>query len=162
MNHTDVDFILQGARTLHLTGGKVSGNLFTSHSINIDNFFLVGVYPKSTAVTTKNLLSYYSAWGTADSMIVNPNGGAVNSIAFNPAGIKLVTNGSLPYSTSGLVTQSDYTMVPFNVEGPRGTANVPSVDLTNLISSHVTTSIDFRALDCGGSRNLTNIYLLFQ
>jgi hypothetical protein len=168
MNHTNINFVLDGGRTLHLTGGSVSSNMFTSNDISIDNFFLIGVYPQSTNLSTKNLLSYYSAWGTADSVIAN--NGVANSIAFNPAGINLTTNAvvrysstrTTPYSSVGLVTQSDYAMVPLNVKGPNGTATVPSVDLSNLVNSQVPTTIDFRGLDCGGSRFMNNIYLLFQ
>jgi hypothetical protein len=170
MNHTNLNFTMLGSRTLHLTGGSVSKSSFTSSTINIDNFFLVGVYPQSATLSPSNLVSYYSAWGTGDSTIANPNGGATNAVAFNPAGIDLTTNvstkytggTSTPYSNVGLVTTSDYAMIPLNVEASGGTAKVPSVDLSNLINANVPTSLDFRALDCGGSRNLGNIYLLIQ
>jgi hypothetical protein len=162
MNHTTLNMNFAGARTLQLTGGSLSGNVFTTSAISIDNFFLIGVYPKDTALTPSNLLSFYSAWGTGDSTVANSSGVATNGIAFNPAGINLTLNGSNPYSTTGVATSSAYSIVPLKVEASGGTAAVPSVSLTNLIDLAAPTTIDFRALDCGGGRYLGNIYLLFK
>ncbi len=170
MDHTQLDMSFAGARTMQLTGGSVRGNQFQTSDIAIDNFFLIGVYPKSTQVTTSNLLSYFSAWGTGDSIIDTSNGVLTNGIAFNPEGISLIDDKSekysdgevVNYSNKGLVTKSAYSIVPLNIEASGGTANVPSVPLTNLISTQEPTTVDFRALDCGGYRSLANIYLLIK
>jgi hypothetical protein len=172
MAHVTVNLTLAGPRTLHLTGGQVSGSTFITGDVDIDNFFLVGVYPQSTSLTPANLLSYYSAWGTGDSVIngTATNGTSTTGVAFNPTGITLNTNktntyptGALGYySNEGLVTTSSYAMIPLNAETPSGTASVPEVSLTNLILPQVVTTVDFRGLDCGSSRALNSIYLLIQ
>jgi hypothetical protein len=171
MDHVNVNLTFVGPRTLHLTGGQVSGTTFTVDNVEIDNFFLIGVYPQDTNLTPANLGSYYSAWGTADSTInATVNTSTVSGIAFNPAGIALTTNatnaypgGALGhYSNDGLVTSSGYAMIPLNAEAPGGVASVPEVSLTNLIMPDVSTAVDFRGLDCGSERTLNNIYLLIQ
>lgn len=174
MGEKTMNVTFAGARTLHLTGGKVDKGTFSASDISIDNFFLIGVYPKNVALSTSNLNSYYSAWGTKDATIsVNPSSGDSNGIAFNPAGIDLITDKSMTYtadqgggvghySTQGVKTDSDYSIIPLHVEASSGTAQVPEVSLTNYIAPHVPTAIDFRALDCGSSRYLENIYLLIQ
>jgi hypothetical protein len=168
MAHTAVNFTMSAPRILNITGGTVSGTTFTTTNVQIDNFFLVGVYPQSTMPSTANLASYYSAWGTGDSVITGANN--VSGIAFNPAGIDLTTNatntypdGSLGnYSNAGLVTTSSYAMIPLNAVASGGTASVPKVSITSLIAPNVSTTIDFRALDCGSGRALSSIYLLVQ
>ena len=148
----------------------MSGNSFNTAPISIDNFFLVGVYPAAVSPSISNLLSYYSAWGTGDSVVANTDGSTPNGVAFNPAGINLVTDSTMSYpdksvgaySKSGVITQSAYVIVPLNVEAPGGTAQVPGVSLNNYISPQVLTTVDFRALDAGGSRYLGDIYLLIQ
>jgi hypothetical protein len=172
MVHANVNLTFAGPRTLHLTGGQVSGTTFTVADVMIDNFFLVGVYPQDTNLAPANLLSYYSAWGTADSTInATVNKTSVSGIAFNPAGVSLTTDatstypdnlGTTPYSNDGLVTSSSYAMIPLNAEASGGVASVPEVSLTNLIMPAVSTTVDFRGLDCGDSRTLDNIYLLIQ
>jgi hypothetical protein len=170
MNHTTLNMKLVGARTLQLTNGSLSGETFSTSPIDIDNFFLVGVYPKGTTLSTNNLLSFYSAWGTSDSTVANSAGVASNGVAFNPAGIALKTNetnsypdgGTGNYSNSGVTTSSAYSIVPLNVEATGGTAQIPAVALTNLINAQVLTTVDFRALDCGSARYLGNIYLLVK
>ena len=172
MAHVNVNMTFAGPRTLHLTGGQVTGTAFTVDDVQIDNFFLVGVYPQDTALTPANLMSYYSAWGTADSTInTTVNKTSVSGIAFNPAGISLTTDAfdtypdnlaSTPYSDVGLVTSSSYAMIPLNAEASGGVASVPEVSLTNLIMPEVSTAVDFRGLDCGADRTLNNIYLLIQ
>jgi hypothetical protein len=174
MGEKTVNVTFAGARTLHLTGGSVSKGSFSASTISIDNFFLIGVYPKNVALSTNNLNSYYSAWGTKDATISeSPSSGDSNGIAFNPAGIDLITDQSMTYtmaqgggvglySTQGVKTDSDYSIIPLHVEASGGTAQVPEVSLTNYIAPRVPTAIDFRALDCGGSRYLDSIYLLIQ
>jgi hypothetical protein len=170
MNHTNVSFTVMGNRTLNITGGSLNGNTFTTGTINIDNFFLVGVYPTGAALSQSNLLSYYSAWGTGDSTIELSSGTLTNGIAFNPSGIDLLTNATNVYpdgsngfySNNGLVTSSVYSVIPLNVEAPGGTANVPEVNLTNLVTSDTSTEIDFRGLDCGAARSFGDVYLLIR
>jgi hypothetical protein len=183
MLHANVNLTFAGPRTLHLTGGEVKGTMFTVDNVQIDNFFLVGVYAQGTALTPANVSSYYSAWGTADSVlsasVKNPPSNVnapTTGIAFNPAGIDFATNAtdtysgnlvSTPYSDNGLITNSGYALIPltssFNgTEYSGGVASVPEVSLTNLIMPEVSTSVDFRGLDCGADRTLGNIYLLIQ
>ena len=172
MAHANVNFMMAGARVLNVTGGSVSGNAFTTENVEIDNFFLVGVYPQSSALSTANLQSYYSAWGTGDSVISGgaPGANPTNVIAFNPAGLNLTTNstnkysdGTLGYySTAGVVTSSAYSMISLTAEASGGTASVPEVSITNLITPNTNMTIDFRALDCGSGRALNSIYLLVQ
>jgi hypothetical protein len=162
-----------GPRAVVLTGGSTAiAGSFLPSDISIDNFFLVGVYPQNVNLTTSNLSAYYSSFGTGDSP-VGVNGVTTNGVAFNPAGIDLTTNASetytyatgnetVNYSTAGVVTDSAYVIVPLTVEAPGGTAQIPQVTLTNDITPNVPTTMDFRALDCGGSRYLGNIYLLIQ
>jgi hypothetical protein len=169
MKHFNADLTIAGPRQLNITGGSVSGTNFTTSDVEIDNFFLVGAYPQSADLSPANLLSYYSAWGTSDSTV---NGGPNNSltgIAFNPAGLPLTTNavstystGTTPYSDVGIKTSADYAVIPLNAEASGGTANVPEVSLTNYITPNVSTTVDFRGLDCGSDRALNNIYLLVQ
>lgn len=174
MAEKSMNVTFAGARTLHLTGGSVAKGTFSASTISIDNFFLIGVYPKNVALSTNNLNSYYSAWGTSDATIAeNVASGDSLGIAFNPVGIDLTTDKSMTYtsgqgggvgnySTRGVTTNSDYSIIPLHVGASGGTAQVPEVSLTNYIAPQIPTSIDFRALDCGGGRYLGNIYLLIQ
>jgi hypothetical protein len=171
LNHTNLNMTFTGARTLQLTSGRVnSAGVFQTSDISIDNFFLVGVYPQSETLSTNNVLSYYSAWGTGDSVVANAQGVNTQGVAFNPAGIQLTTNetytysngSTANYSNDGVVTNSSYSIVPLNVEASGGTAEVPAVSLTNLVYAQVPITLDFRAIDCGGSRVLGAVYLLIQ
>jgi hypothetical protein len=171
MNHTTLNVTFAGARTLQLTNGRVANSVFSSSPIDIDNFFLIGVFPKSAQVSTSNALSFYSAWGTGDSTVSTSSAGVDSKgVAFNPAGISLSTNATtsypdgdgVGYSNVGMSTSSAYSIVPLNVEASGGTAKVPAVVLTNLINAEVPTVIDFHALDCGAARYLGNIYLLIK
>jgi hypothetical protein len=138
--------------------------------VDIDNFFLVGAYPSSASLAPANLLSYYSAWGTGDSVVSAGPNNSLSGIAFNPAGLPIKTDGtnSYPnggvgtYSDDGIISTSTYAVIPLNVEASGGTASVPEVSLSNLITPNVSTTIDFRALDAGSSRALNNVYLLVQ
>jgi hypothetical protein len=175
MKHFNADLTIAGPRQLHVTGGSVSGANFTTGTVNIDNFFLIGAYPSSASLAPANLASYYSAWGTADSVVVGGANNSLSGIAFNPAGLPIKTDGtnSYPdgstgsYSDNGIVSSSSYAVIPLTsawmgTEWPGGTASVPEVPLTNLITPNVSTTVDFRALDAGASRSLNNVYLLVQ
>jgi hypothetical protein len=170
MEHFNANLTIAGQRQLNVTGGSVSGTSFTKGDVAIDNFFLVGAYPQTANLSPGNLLSYYSAWGANDSTIVGGANDSLTGIAFNPAGLPITTDKTYtypdktttPYSDAGLKTTVDYAMIPLNSEASGGTANVPEVSLTNLISPNMSTTVDFRALDCGAARSLNSIYLLVQ
>jgi hypothetical protein len=172
MKHSTMTLNMAGVRNLQLAGGvpsSTAGYVATSaDDITIDNFFLIGVYPEGTALTPANLNSYYSAWGSGDSIAAAPSG--ATGIAFNPAGINLNANNSTdygsgnrtPYNTTGISTSSPYALIPLNVESSGGAAVVPPVSLNSAINAQTPMTIDFRALDCGGQRTLNPIYLLVQ
>ena len=167
--HSTVNITLAASRIIQLVGGGPEGSTFNSQTLTIDNFFLIGIYPSNVAVTPANARSYYSAYGTGDSTVIDPATGNSTEILFNPAGIDLTTNsttqytsGSTPYSSVGVVTKSSYAAIPLVAESPGGTAVVPQVQCTNEIQPNVQTTIDFRALDCGAGRTLTPIYLIVQ
>ncbi|MFZ9595834.1 MAG: hypothetical protein ACO3A2_07115 [Bdellovibrionia bacterium] len=169
MARFDGTVTLAGHRKVRLIGGSISSQGELSEAaISIDNFFLAGVYPRNTSLRPSNLRSYFSAWGTGDSTISSPTEGT--GIAFHPEGIQLTTNGvhtysnghSTPYSTQGIQTSSPYVMIDLIEKAARGTATVSEVILNSRFAPNVATTIDFRALDCGGSRNLKPIYLVFE
>jgi hypothetical protein len=170
MDHFNTNLTIAGPRQLNVTGGSVSGANFTTNDVTIDNFFLVGAYPRTTNLSPANLLSYYSAWGTGDSVVVGGSNNSLTGIPFNPAGLPITTDqihtysngGTTPFSDDGIITTSGYAVIPLTAEVSGGTADVPEVSLTNLISPNVSTTVDFRALDCGSVRTLNSIYLLVQ
>ena len=165
-----VGLFLGGARVVQLVGGGPNGDTFNMEAMAIDNFFLIGIYPASVGITASNAGSYYSAWGSGDSTVMDPISGSTNGILFNPNGINLTTNtlttyaggGTTPYSSTGVLTNSPYAVIPLNALSAIGVAQVPQVQCTNLITSDTLMSVDFRALDCGGGRSLNPIYLVVQ
>jgi hypothetical protein len=76
---------------------------------------------------------FYRAHGTADAMITGTN--------------------------HVLVRSSPVTLTPF---GPSGTSTIAPLDITADVVPGQMFELDLRALDCGGSRELSEIYLLFQ
>lgn len=132
MNIENTELRLEGPRVV-----KLSGGLSATASILVDNFVLVGVHPSNVDPNNK-LNDYYKAMGTADSSIVNSDGSDTHSIQLNQ------------------------TLIPVQAFGPRGTSTVAPLDITSSIQPEVFHRLDVRALDCGGSRQLSDIYLLFQ
>lgn len=79
-----------------------------------------------------NLANVYSAYGTADSAAFG------SSISFRDQ------------------------MIPVTRFGSGGTSTVAPLDITKDIYAHANYTLDIRAEDCGGSREMSALYLLFQ
>ncbi len=52
--------------------------------------------------------------------------------------------------------------VPLKSFGPMGTATVAPIEIISEADENLGYMLDLRALDCGGARELSNIYLIFQ
>lgn len=115
---------------------KLAGGADANKNILVDNFILTGVYPVSTNESASQLVSHYKIRGTSDSTIKDASGNL--GIAFR--------NILLP-------------VIPF---GNAGTSSVAPIDISAEIAPNVQHTIDIRTLDCGGARELSDIYLLFQ
>lgn len=115
---------------------KLAGGADANKNILVDNFILTGVYPVSNNESAAQLVSHYKVRGTSDSTIKDAAGNF--GVAFR--------NVLLP-------------VVPF---GNGGTSSVAPIDISAEIIPNMTHAIDIRALDCGGARELSDIYLLFQ
>lgn len=120
-----LNFALAGPRVVKLSGGANA-----TSPIKIDNFALIGLYPKAVSP----LPSHYSAHGTADS--------TVDAEAM-----------TIQYKNSPVVLK------PF---GTSGTATVEPLDIVRAADTNLNYMLDIRALDCGGSRELSKVYVLFQ
>lgn len=120
-----LNFILAGPRVVKLSGGANA-----TSSIKIDNFALVGLYPKAISP----LPSHFNAHGTADS--------TVDADAM-----------TILYKESPVVLK------PF---GSSGTATVAPLDIVRTADTNLNYMLDIRALDCGGFRELSTVYVLFQ
>lgn len=120
-----LNFVLSGPRVVKLSGGASA-----TSPIKIDNFALIGLYPKAVSP----LPSHFSAHGTADS--------TVDAEAM-----------TIQYKNSPVVLK------PF---GPSGTATVEPLDIVRVADPNLNYMLDIRALDCGGSRELSTVYVLFQ
>jgi len=132
MGSVKAEFQLLGPRVV-----KVAGGLSPSAPILVDNFILMGVYPSSQDVSA-TLASVYKVLGTSDSSIVDSAGQDTHSIKFID------------------------TLLPVQAYASAGTSSVTAVDITRLAEPRVPQTLDVRALDCGGSRELSDVYLLFQ
>ncbi len=120
-----LNFNLAGPRVVKLAGG-----LNSTSPILIDNFALIGLYPKAVSP----LPAHFSAHGTADSVLDS-----------NTMDIK--------YKNSSVVLK------PF---GSAGTATVMPLDIVRSADVNLDYILDIRALDCGGSRELSDVWVLFQ
>lgn len=114
---------------------KLTGADSSSANILVDNFILTGIYPVSTNESLSDLAKNYKVRGTTDS--------------------SLIMNGQY-----GVLFRE--TLLPVISFGPLGTSSVAPIDISTEITPNVPHNIDIRALDCGGSRELSDIYLLFQ
>lgn len=132
MGSVKTEFRIYGPRVV-----KLSGGLSATTPIRVDNFVLLGVYPTGTDVSA-NLSTVYSARGTSDSAVLDASGRQTTSIEFLDTLISVI-----PYGTGG-------------------TGSVSAVDITRSAQPKIFQTLDIRALDCGGSRELSDIYLLFQ
>lgn len=120
-----LNFVLAGPRVVKLSGGANA-----TSPIKIDNFALIGLYPKAISP----LPSHFSAHGTSDS--------TVDADAM-----------TILYKDSPVVLK------PF---GTSGTATVAPLDIVRAADTNLDYMLDIRALDCGGSRELSKVYVLFQ
>jgi hypothetical protein len=77
--------------------------------------------------------SYFHAYGTSDSSVYDTNAVLVNNA-----------------------------QVPVQAFATGGTSTIAPLDITNQVMAKQTYTLDARALDCGGSRAMTDLYLLFQ
>lgn len=114
---------------------KLSGGPSASQNILVDNFLLLGTYPASTDMTNENVSKYYKVRGTSDSAYSSATG----------VGIQFKSN---------LLN-----VLPF---GSGGTSSIATIDISAEIEPGIPHTLDIRALDCGGARELSDIYLLFQ
>ena len=128
MAESALSFNMGGARAVKLSGGADA-----NAPIQVDNFVLVGIYPKNAVHTQTS--QYYRAFGTADSTASIAGQGSVLFYGF-------------PLALTSF--------------GPSGTATVAPLDVTTQITVGQSYSLDVRAEDCGGVRNLSDIFLLFQ
>ncbi|MBL7543161.1 MAG: hypothetical protein JNL11_05060 [Bdellovibrionaceae bacterium] len=127
MGSTKLNFVLAGPRVV-----KLSGGMDATTPIRIDNFALIGLYPKAINPTSE----HYAAYGTSDSAV---NSSTIkDSILFNENPIKIKPFGSF------------------------GTATVTPLEIVNEADTNLNYMLDIRALDCAGMRELSDIYLLFQ
>lgn len=114
---------------------KLSGGLDATKKILVDNFILTGVYPVSTNDSANDRTKYYKVRGTSDSTI-------------------------LSNSQYGVMFRT--TLLPVIPFGTSGTSSLAPIDISAEITPNLPYMLDIRALDCGGSRELSDIYLLFQ
>jgi len=134
-------FKILGARSLRLSGGfnQTSQALLP---ILVDNFILTGIFPVSAqpaaGFTPDELKTYYRVNGTTDSTIADENRNDTGAIKFKG------------------------TLLPLKSFGASGTSTVAPLDITNFVNPNIDYSLDARALDCGQTRHLSDIYLLFQ
>jgi hypothetical protein len=112
---------------------KLSGSGMALAPILVDNYVLTGIYPKSVANPGA---SYFHAYGTSDASVIGTD--AVNSILVNDQ----------PVTVQAFATG--------------GTSTIAPLDITNQVMEKQTYTLDARALDCGGAREMTEVYLLFQ
>ncbi len=132
MGRNTVNFTLKGDRRVKLSGGASDQS-----PIRVDNFVLVGIYPADTKTA---LTPYYQAYGTGDSTIEIAGGTAGN--------YKNILMNNSP--------------VPLTAFESGGTSTVKALDVTTQVSKQLPYTIDVRAEDCGGARNLSEIFLFFQ
>lgn len=73
------------------------------------------------------------------------------------------------YGTSDSTIDAASTYVKFRTQqlplksfGSGGTSTINALDITTRVSTEVPYSLDVRALDCGGARELSDIFLVFQ
>jgi hypothetical protein len=126
------DFKLNGARVVKLAGG-----VDDKKKILVDNFILTGVYPKDTAKPF-DLRKYYKVTGSSDAAIKDSAGKNLGYIQFNNENLDVQAFAS------------------------GGTSSIAPIDITAFATPNVVQTLDIRALDCGGVRELSDIYLLFQ
>jgi hypothetical protein len=115
---------------------KLSGGLDATAKILVDNFVLVGVYP-SAQDPKANLNAYYKVMGSSDSSIA--------------------VDGSDSHAVKFIDT-----LIPVIAFASGGTSTLAPLDITSSVQPNIYHKLDLRALDCGGARELSDIYLLFQ
>ena len=120
-----LNFTLAGPRVVRLSGG-----LDSTTPILVDNYVLIGLYPKSYTPVP----AHYSAHGTSDSEV----------------------------TTGGRTILLKNSPVPLKRFAVNGTAIIPTLDIVREADPLTDYTLDVRALDCGGSRELSTIYILFQ
>ena len=126
------NFKLLGARAVKLAGGANA-----TAPILVDNFVMTGVYPAATQAPV-DVRKYYRVTGTSDAAIVDTKGNSTGSIQFDSEQLPVVSYAS------------------------GGTSSIAPIDITTSATPNVLQTLDVRALDCGGSRELSDVYLLFQ
>lgn len=132
MGAVNVPFKINGARVVKLAGG-----VSASSPILVDNFVLIGVHPTAADIRGQ-IASHYTIYGSSDSTLVDSQGTSSKNISVMGELIPLI-----PFATGG-------------------TSSIAPLDVTRQVEPNVTQTLDLRALDCGGARELSDIYLLFQ
>ncbi len=129
MNKALINFTLSGPRV-----AKLSGGVDINSPIKVDNFVLVGLYPKALSTTSVTNANFYSAHGTSDATVTS----SVNYVLLNNNQIKLT-----PFASGG-------------------TATVTPLEIVHEADTNLDYILDIRSLDCGGKREQSEIYLVFQ
>lgn len=113
---------------------RLNGSPNNLTSIKVDNYVLIGLIPEEGAnASNQDKVAFYKSYGTEDARLKGKD-----YISFRNQAVFLK---------------------PF---GPGGTSTIAPLDITSEVKPAKTYELDARALDCGGSRELSDIYLLFQ
>jgi hypothetical protein len=105
-----------------------------STPVLVDNFIIVGIAP--VLATTQIQPMYYGAFGTSDSTTTFAGGTGNILLATVPLQLTSFASG--------------------------GTASVGPLNVSNEVATGIAYNLDLRAEDCGGARNLSDIYIQFR
>lgn len=131
---------LANKRTASLVGG-FNSELKSFLPIKVDNFSLFAVVPYMAGlnlnpVENPELVPFYSAQGTTDSSV---------STSSNNLHVLLGSNA-----------------VPLTGNASGGTESIEPIEVSKSMKPDQTYFLDIRALDCGGKRELSDVYLVFR
>ena len=132
MSSRTLSFKLNGPRVVKLAG---SGSDATT-PIRVDNYVFFGIFPLNADLSDP--AKYYKAQGTTDASVHDAQGLLTGNVLFHKQPI------------------------PLQSFGPGGTSSVAPINLSTAADVNVTNTLDVRTEDCGGSREQSDIYLLFQ
>lgn len=131
---------LANKRTASLVGG-FNSELKAFLPIKVDNFSLFAVVPyiaglNLNPVENPELVPFYSAQGTTDSSVSTSN---------DNLHVLLGSNA-----------------VPLTGNASGGTESIEPIEISKSMTPDRTYFLDIRALDCGGKRELSDVYLVFR
>lgn len=126
------EFKLAGERVV-----KIAGGTSATAPILVDNFILSGVYPSGADIS--DVQKFYRIRGTSDSSVIDMKTNKMTDyVLFRNQPIKVE-----PFATGG-------------------TSTIAPIDITANVKANQWYTLDIRAMDCGGTRRMSDIYLLFQ